>query len=203
MREGPKLRSRGERTRNGRREERAPREERRPPGRVVAGAVDVAVVVSGSLRTFLECNASFFERVAKPNPGFAFDFYVYAVVHDVDRAEREALERLKARHPRVRGLEVVSSSDAAEFIKKDMPKLAALPPGEGTARGKASNVASMFRSIDRADALRRDDDERTHALVIRARPDLRWCSDVNLTAALALSGDDVVLARAGVFVRFG
>ena len=51
----------------------------------------------------------------------------------------------------------------------------------------------MFRSIGKGDDLRTRDDGRRHALVIRARPDLRWCSDVNLTAALALAAEDVVL----------
>ena len=38
-----------------------------------------------------------------------------------------------------------------------LPNLAALPEGNGTARGKATNVASMFRSISLADELRRAD----------------------------------------------
>ena len=51
----------------------------------------VAVVTSGSLRTFLNCNASFFRRVVQPNPSFAFDFYYFAVADGSDAAAARAL----------------------------------------------------------------------------------------------------------------
>ena len=43
-------------------------------GAAAAEKPRVAVVTSGSLRTFLNCNASFFRRFVQPNPGFVFDF---------------------------------------------------------------------------------------------------------------------------------
>lgn len=145
----------------------------------------IAVVTSGSLRTFLNCNASFFKRVVTPNPSFAFDFYYFAVADGSDAAAARALRR-PGRHPGLRRLELEPHDEAIVSLQSDLPRLGDLPEGAGTARGKATNVALMFRSIAKADALRRTD-ERGHSLVIRTRPDLRWCADLNLTAALHLA----------------
>lgn len=151
----------------------------------------VAVVTSGSLRTFLNCNASFFRRVVQPNPSFAFDFYYFAVADGSDAAAARAL-RKPGRHPGLRRLELEPHDEALAGLHNDLLRLKDLPAGDGTARGKATNVALMFRSIAKADALRRTD-ERRHALVIRTRPDLKWCADLNVTAALLLATRRTVL----------
>ena len=160
-------------------------------GAAAAEKQRVAVVTSGSLRTFLNCNASFFRRVVQPNPGFAFDFYYFAVADGSDAAAARALRR-PGRHPGLRRLELEPYKEALAGLESDLPRLKDLPAGDGTARGKATNVALMFRSISKADALRRDD-SRQHVLVIRTRPDLRWCSDLNVTAALELAHGKTVL----------
>jgi len=149
-----------------------------------------AIVLSGGLRTFLHCNESLHRRVALPNPDFALDFYVYAVVDGDDKDAGRALVALEGGGwPALRALASAAAPAFAADVGAALPPpgLAASPPGEGTARGKAGNIASMFRSIELADALRVADVGRTHDVVIRARPDLFWCADVNLTAALALA----------------
>ena len=160
-------------------------------GAAAAEKQRVAVVTSGSLRTFLNCNASFFRRVVQPNPGFVFDFYYFAVADGSDAAAARALRR-PGRHPGLRRLELEPYKEALSGLESDLPRLKDLPAGDGTARGKATNVALMFRSISKADALRRDD-SRQHVLVIRTRPDLRWCSDLNVTAALQLAHGKTVM----------
>ena len=62
-------------------------------GAAAAEKQRVAVVTSGSLSTFLNCNASFFRRVVQPNPGFAFDFYYFAVADGSDAAAARALTK--------------------------------------------------------------------------------------------------------------
>ena len=74
-------------------------------GAAAAEKQRVAVVTSGSLRTFLNCNASFFRRVVQPNPGFVFDFYYFAVADGSDAAAARALRR-PGRHPGLRRLEL-------------------------------------------------------------------------------------------------
>ncbi|KAJ1444362.1 hypothetical protein M885DRAFT_627196 [Pelagophyceae sp. CCMP2097] len=163
-------------------------------------ARSVAVVASGGLRTFAHCNASVFDLLIKRNPRYTFDFYVYAVTagpapnragaaaHKAAIAgEEAALAALQAgAHPRLRRLAAISTSDARRTVLADVPGLADLPHGNGTARGKAVNVASMFRSMQVADALRTADEAArgfVHAVVVRIRPDLRLCAAVDLSAA--------------------
>ena len=170
-------------------EKRKGRRRRRPAPRAAPRRA-AAVVLSGGLRTFLHCNGSFFDRVVAENPDFRFDYFVHAVLEG-DGGDAAAFQALKSgAHPNVKRVEAELAADARRAVLRELPNLAKLPAGNGTARGKAINVASMFRSIALAEALRAG---AAYDVVLRLRPDAYFCSSVNLTAALAVLDEDVVL----------
>ncbi|KAL1511866.1 hypothetical protein AB1Y20_005150 [Prymnesium parvum] len=158
----------------------------------------VAVLLSGSFRTLLDCNSSLVAHVHLANPSLRFHTFAFLTV--ADDAERRAAERL-VRHafPCVRALRVELDADVGAAVARELPPVAALPKGRGTARGKALNIVKMFRGIWAAHRLLRgaarepprgecaaggggEGEGGAYRLVLRVRPDLCFCKPLDLSA---------------------
>ena len=170
-------------------------------GRSSAGSArpTVAVVVSGAMRTLPECRQTVVKHIVEANPSMEFHFYVYLTVDT--EAEVHAAQQLASQaYPNVKSVLVLNGKQTSKAVRRALPGLDRLPPGSGTARGKAHNIAKMLLGISLAERLRslpsppvfrRQLPEAgaagaapAHSLVLRLRPDLCFCRPLHLSPLL-------------------
>lgn len=156
----------------------------------------VAVLLSGSFRTLLDCNSTLVSNVFGANP--SWDFHVYAALTVNDESERPAAEKAaRESYPCVAAFKVEIDTDTSAAVKRDVPGIELLPRGRGTAHGKAFNIIKMFRGIWVAHRQLRSESRAACAsgvrmaagrpaydLVLRVRPDLCFCKPLDLTLVL-------------------
>lgn len=102
----------------------------------------VAIVISGAYRALLQCNGTVVEHVMRANPDVTFDVYLHLTAeHGVEHsaAARDALESF----PCVMGSKVERNHNVTAAVRAELPGVADLPRGQGTARGKALNIVKM------------------------------------------------------------
>ena len=124
-------------------------------GRSSAGSArpTVAVVVSGAMRTLPECRQTVVKHIVEANPSMEFHFYVYLTVDT--EAEVHAAQQLASQaYPNVKSVLVLNGKQTSKAVRRALPGLDRLPPGSGTARGKAHNIAKMLLGIALAERLR-------------------------------------------------
>lgn len=161
----------------------------------------VAVVVSGAMRTLPECQPTIKKYILDANPSMDFHFYVYVTV-DEDEEVANAQQLVSAAFPVVKSVLVLSGKQISRAVKRALPGLDSIPPGRGTARGKAGNIAKMLLGITLAERLRELPSPPVvrhhmpparnlsasmiaqHDLVLRLRPDLCFCRPLNLAPLL-------------------
>lgn len=157
----------------------------------------VAVVVSGAMRTLPECQPTIKKYIIDANPSMDFHFYVYVTV-DEDEEVANAQQLVSAAFPVVKSVLVLSGKQTSRAVKRTLPGLDSMPPGRGTARGKAGNIAKMLLGLTLAERLRGLPSPPVvrhhmpparnlsatvaahHDLVLRLRPDLCFCRPLNL-----------------------
>lgn len=159
----------------------------------------VAVVVSGAMRTLPECRQTVVKHIVEANPSMEFHFYVYLTV-DTEAEVLGAQQLVSQAYPNVKSVLVLNGKQTSKAVRKALPGLDRLPPGSGTARGKAHNIAKMLLGISLAERLRslpsppvfrRQLPEAgvagaapAHSLVLRLRPDLCFCRPLHLSPLL-------------------
>ena len=150
----------------------------------------VAVVVSGAMRTLPECRQTVVKYIVEANPSMEFHFYVYLTV-DTEAEVLGAQQLVSQAYPNVKSVLVLNGKQTSKAVRKALPGLDRLPPGSGTARGKAHNIAKMLLGISLAERLRSLPSPPVfrhqlpeagvagaapaHSLVLRLRPDLCFC----------------------------
>ena len=164
----------------------------------------VAVVISGALRTLPECHKTVKKHIVDANPSMDFHFYVYVTV-DGEAEVSDAQQLVSAAYPNVRSVLVLHGKQTTRAVRKALPGLDRLPPGSGTARGKAGNIAKMLLGLSLAEKLRglpsppvlrnlhhvppqppngTAAPAQQHSLVLRLRPDLCFCKPLHLAPLL-------------------
>ena len=159
----------------------------------------VAVVVSGAMRTLPECRATVVKHIVEANPSMEFHFYVYLTV-DTEAEVLGAQQLVSQAYPNVKSVLVLNGKQTSKAVRKALPGLDRLPPGSGTARGKAHNIAKMLLGISLAERLRSLPSPPVfqrqlpdagvagaapaHSLVLRLRPDLCFCRPLHLSPLL-------------------
>lgn len=157
-------------------------------------AVHVAVLLSGSFRTLLDCNGTLVQQLHRANPNVHFHTFLALTINkESDRplAEQAAVES----YPCVAAVRVDADSEVTEAVRREMPDVDSLPKGRGTARGKALNIIKMFRGIWTASRLMRGKvphnpmqlgciplpkSKSRYDMVLRVRPDLCFCKPLDL-----------------------
>ena len=157
----------------------------------------VAVLLSGSFRTLLDCNHTLVTQIFQANP--AHHFHIFAALTIDQEAERQQAERAAFdSYPCVAAVKVEIDADVTAAVRREVSGIDALPKGVGTAHGKAFNIVKMFRGIWTAQRLLRTParaeqpgcgalpkSKAGYDMVLRVRPDLCFCKPLDLNAVAA------------------
>ena len=157
----------------------------------------VAVLLSGSFRTLLDCNHTLVTQIFQSNP--SLNFHIFAALTIDEETERREAERAALEsYPCVAAVKVEIDADVTAAVRREVPGVDKLPKGFGTAHGKALNIVKMFRGIWMAQRLLRNPgrteqlgcaplpkSKAGYDLVLRVRPDLCFCKPLDLSAVVA------------------
>ena len=170
------------------------------------------------MRTLPECQGSVKRYIIDANPSMDFSFYIYATV-DNETQVSEAQRLASTAYPIVKSVLVLSGNQTSQAVRQALPTLESLPPGSGTAKGKAGNIAQMLMGLSIAERLcglpsppvvrqsipppRRNlsdsDNYRVdHDLVLRLRPDLCFCRPLILRKLLGKNAVHVPWMSSGM-----